>query len=319
MKYLQIFVIVLVVGLCFAQRGGKDGSGRRKFPKFRRHCSSDTDCPKFAICIKMQFTDKSICVPKKMVNMIEKKLSQLPALKGCSVDGDCGVFGKCMEVPKSGKRMCMPEVIGKMLQSKLPQLPGEHKTCAAHAECSGSAKCLAFPKFEKQMCLVENGRLHRILMIIHRQFVTDDKKQPDNKDDQTGNDKKDDIGGPENKDDDKDDDIDDVSFINDPQFLKEKKTDKQMKRHHKSHSKSHRRMNPWNMYFMGVFSLGGLLVLILFVLLCCLQIRKRNAQRETATEEPISKENLTRNAFLTKISSISNPYSKLENEKNNRV
>lgn len=45
---------------------------------------------------------------EKMVNMIEKKLSQLPALKGCSVDGDCGVFGKCMEVPKSGKRMCMP-------------------------------------------------------------------------------------------------------------------------------------------------------------------------------------------------------------------
>lgn len=104
-------------------------------------------------------------------------------------------------------------------------------------------------------------------MIIHRQFVTDDKKQPDNKDDQTGNDKKDDIGGPENKDDDKDDDIDDVPFINDPQFLKEKKTDEQMKRHHKSHSKFNRRMNPWNMYFMGVFSLGGLLVLILFVLL----------------------------------------------------
>jgi hypothetical protein len=49
-----------------------------------------------------------------------------------------------------------------------------------------------------------------------------------------------------------------------------------------------------------------------------MHIRKRNAQTNSDTE-PISKPALTRNAFLTKISSISNPYSKLENEKNERL
>ncbi|XP_061191118.1 uncharacterized protein LOC133199323 [Saccostrea echinata] len=261
-----------------------------------------------------------------MVDMMEKKISQLPSLESCSVDSDCNNVGKCEEVQNLGVRMCMPAFVRRMLRKNSAHLA---KTCISENECAGSSKCMEFPKFEKHICLFENGLLHKMMVSIHDKFVKEDKDQPDN-DTIEGKEEGKEDEGPEgennldNDDDDNnddiDDDMDDAPFISDPQFLtKIDDNDEKFNNFIRTY-RSYRKRGSWNMFFMGVFSMAGVVVLILFALLCCLTVKKRMAKKNIAKEESgEGGNNKLRNMFLTKIGTVQNPYSKLEEEKGVRI
>ncbi|XP_062570888.1 uncharacterized protein LOC134232909 isoform X2 [Saccostrea cucullata] len=283
MKYLQIFVVLLIVGL---------GAARRE----------------------------------KMVNIrMEMKLSRLPSLASCTEDSDCENVGKCEEVPNFGVRMCMPGFVSKMLNKKSDQLA---KTCTSENDCGASSKCIEFPKFEKQICLFENKLLHKMMVSIHSKFVKVDQEQPDIDTEEDKEDGKDDTKGQEGEndlddndddnDDGKDDDLEDASFINDSQFLTKIDDNDEIYKKFISAHKAYRGKGSWNMFFMGAFSMAGVVILILFSLLCCLTVKKRMSKKHREESGETGKKGL-RNVFLTKISAIPNPYSKLEEEKGVKI
>lgn len=334
MKYLQIFVISLLIALSLAQRERKGGFRNKKFPRPPKLCSTDGDCPNTATCLNPESKPNGICVPKKEAAMFKK-------LRGCSADSDCEGAMKCKELPKVGINMCMSEALTKMLEMKVARLPGVPKSCVSESDCSGAAKCVDFPKFNKRLCLVEDRHLHKMLMIIHQNFEVKDKDNLgiDDKKEKDGEDNKDKDSGVDldKKTDDSKKDINyekdnidlfisdpqlikrknDDRFISDPQFRKRKHGDKGEFGFSKSDDEHHMRNNPWRMFFLGALAMTGVVIIMLTVVMCCLKFRKRRLPGDAAPEEQDTKRNhLRHNAFLTKISTVShNPYSKLHNEK----
>nr|XP_022313084.1 uncharacterized protein LOC111118080 [Crassostrea virginica] len=304
-----------------------------------RVCSGDGDCTGADKCTEVPKIGARMCMPEFFGKMLQKKMSRVPAnVKTCASEADCTGSSKCVEFPKFEKKLCLYENgrFHKMLKiihdryttedKKLPdQKKDEELEKKRKEELERKKEELEKKKTElkKKMEELEKKMKEGLEKKMKEEFekkkkeLEKMKEELEKKKKELEKKRKDESYNFDKEPvDDKDNDVDDKkNFISDPQFLTDKENGKEDsfgsdEEHHGRKRKSH----PWSMFFMGALAMTGVVIILLTVGMCCLKIRGR---KDTALpDEETTASNLKRNAFLTKISTVSkNPYSKLENEK----